>query len=695
MAFLDFIYKPIVDKLVDDIAQKTRALTIADLKSIQNNDPKISGSVNWLADYRNPVGYGNSKTPEDLNLITPQVLEEVCNEQTVSSAKEAIHNLFIKKGWGFLGGRNSSQALKKILEESGFDDWIDQRFEALWGTGGGNAITRIVNQNGKTKLILEPFYAEGNKRVQTINDYNNRKVLEYVVFNNSGQAIAKYSADQVLHSRFYRGGDFRFSSNPAIKAAKYYTAKRLIMASIQEGFKRITNSNRFAAPTDKFMEIINQDPELLGNFRNKWDNFARAFEGNGIYINDFPMNFVDMHRTPKEMGAKELLSYIDQIIGGCYLVSASITGKTEGVNYSNAEANRDNLSEINVEPAKRRLEQEVIWVLKVLVPNYNPDKNPFYFGREPTAEEIEIKQMKFDEDDKHIKQAVFLAQAGVQVKFKDGFFEDKPYQIPDKPLENLLKDKQDLMTKNEDNVDKELLNNNNDPKYPDNSKTENAERNIRAIKDYGCVMAMYENSQFAVITEQIENDDLYVDPEEPLQNGLVKNFHTTLLYGLHPEVTLEQVKEVVNKKSHEDFEETLLQDTIGIKKKAKNFKIFSNPNKPYDVLVLEMAKQEDLIRINRELKTLPYTTEYDTYVPHTTIAYLKKGLNKYDDLTIPENLDFTVKDIVYSQASQGLEYTSLLEKKQRSKISLEEFLQSDVITRSKEKINNANAKLNG
>lgn len=198
-------------------------------------------------------------------------------------------------------------------------------------------------------------------------------------------------------------------------------------------------------------------------------------------------------------------------------------------------------------------------------------------------------------------------------------------------------------------------------------------------KEFGCVMLMYEPKQFENLINKIEKNDLYIDTEDPVkQSGVPEEFHTTLLYGLEPKVTAKEVEQKLNTPLNEidtgvdysglDYSFFNLVDKTKIK--AKGIKIFSNHNKPYDVVVIEMQK-EPFRFANDVLKLLPYQNEYPEYIPHTTLAYVKKGMGeKYKSMDITK-IDFTPIDVVYSQAEQGMEYDSLYKPKIKAETDLQ------------------------
>jgi hypothetical protein len=136
--------------------------------------------------------------------------------------------------------------------------------------------------------------------------------------------------------------------------------------------------------------------------------------------------------------------------------------------------------------------------------------------------------------------------------------------------------------------------------------------------DFGCVMLYFEFPEITFLHKMIDEKDIYTE-EGNNSFGLEDEPHTTLLYGLHDGVTLEDVKNVVG--------EFKFGDLI-----AHNPSLFQNEK--YDVLKFDMKYPTKgdmfLHKCNEELKMFPHTSDFPDYHPHMTIAYLKPGKgNKY------------------------------------------------------------------
>lgn len=125
---------------------------------------------------------------------------------------------------------------------------------------------------------------------------------------------------------------------------------------------------------------------------------------------------------------------------------------------------------------------------------------------------------------------------------------------------------------------------------------------------FGCLMLKTELKNWSKFLNLIDDNDLYDD--ETNHYGKEKEVHVTVLYGLHEEVMLQDIKNILH-----DVELPISATVVGVS-------IFDN--KDYDVLKFEL-KSNELTKLNKLLKKLPFTSNFPDYKPHMTIAYLKKG----------------------------------------------------------------------
>jgi len=128
---------------------------------------------------------------------------------------------------------------------------------------------------------------------------------------------------------------------------------------------------------------------------------------------------------------------------------------------------------------------------------------------------------------------------------------------------------------------------------------------------YGCVMLYFDFPEINKIHDAINPNDIYEEDGDKTF-GLEDEPHTTLLYGLHPEVSLDEVKKILNSY-------TYYPCTI------KNASLFKNEK--YDVLKFDV-EGKNLHETNNDLKRYPFTSDYPDYHPHLTIGYIKPGFGK-------------------------------------------------------------------
>jgi len=151
--------------------------------------------------------------------------------------------------------------------------------------------------------------------------------------------------------------------------------------------------------------------------------------------------------------------------------------------------------------------------------------------------------------------------------------------------------------------------------------------------EYGCVMLYFDFPEINNIHTKIKDDDVYHNSQDG-GYGLETEPHTTLLFGLHSEVTDDDVKNILN------------QHTFG-PCVINNASLFENPE--YDVLKFDVDGY-GLHECNSDLRELPHTTNFPNYHPHLTIGYLKSGFGKkYTNLFHDKEYTLIPKYAVYSK----------------------------------------------
>lgn len=172
------------------------------------------------------------------------------------------------------------------------------------------------------------------------------------------------------------------------------------------------------------------------------------------------------------------------------------------------------------------------------------------------------------------------------------------------------------------------------------------EKDMKYIKDinlfedagkheFGCAMVYFQLPLMEALHKIIDEDDIYTgDDGSDRSYGLESEPHTTLLYGIHQDVSDE---DVLVRAVHPDPKEILLD----------NVSCFENDD--YDVLKFD-AKAEWLHECNEKLTELPHTNKFPDYHPHATIGYLKKGTGKkYVKMLEGMQIQVTPEKVVYSK----------------------------------------------
>lgn len=135
------------------------------------------------------------------------------------------------------------------------------------------------------------------------------------------------------------------------------------------------------------------------------------------------------------------------------------------------------------------------------------------------------------------------------------------------------------------------------------------EKETSGKHDYGCLMVNVEYPEITYIHSLIKTGDIYFG-DDVNRYGLEDEPHVTLLYGLLPEVKLDDIIPYLSEFNIKGVYVT-------------GISVFENEE--FDVLKLDIAMDE-LGLINRVLsENLPVVPSEHSYNPHLTLAYLHKG----------------------------------------------------------------------
>lgn len=164
----------------------------------------------------------------------------------------------------------------------------------------------------------------------------------------------------------------------------------------------------------------------------------------------------------------------------------------------------------------------------------------------------------------------------------------------------------------------------------------------KAQQEYGCTMLFFKinKEKWEEIQGIIKEEDLYVEENDSsFGRAKLSDVHCTVLFGTHLDVPNEDVYKIIEK-----FEEPDI--------KFKGISSFSSDKKSFGVIKFDI-ESEKLTEYNKELKKLPYTSDFPKYHAHCTICYCKKDkvdeyVKKLKDFKITDK-DFTIDKWVYSK----------------------------------------------
>jgi hypothetical protein len=156
--------------------------------------------------------------------------------------------------------------------------------------------------------------------------------------------------------------------------------------------------------------------------------------------------------------------------------------------------------------------------------------------------------------------------------------------------------------------------------------------------DYSTFQIVYtgkDRDEVQKFIDSVDLSDVYKDEEI---KGKETKVHTTILYG-------------IKEKTPEGLKVETLPQSITWKGLSK----FSPENEPYEVLIIKAEKTPELQSLFEYLnETYPdNANSFPDYVPHTTIAYVKKGTaDKYID-AYPDKFKQKVTDYVFEFEFNG------------------------------------------
>lgn len=160
-----------------------------------------------------------------------------------------------------------------------------------------------------------------------------------------------------------------------------------------------------------------------------------------------------------------------------------------------------------------------------------------------------------------------------------------------------------------------------------------------SMYEYGCLMIYLNIPNWGDFISSIKKEDLFESDND--RYGLETEPHCTILYGIHTDVSDEEVISMFDNLTKDGFKKS----DIDIKLEGKDCFF----NKDYDVLKINVIS-EKLNKLNSLAKSsLEFTSLHNEYKPHLTLAYLQKGRGlNYVDPTFTSTID-SIDKIVYSK----------------------------------------------
>lgn len=129
--------------------------------------------------------------------------------------------------------------------------------------------------------------------------------------------------------------------------------------------------------------------------------------------------------------------------------------------------------------------------------------------------------------------------------------------------------------------------------------------------DYGCLMLKLNFPLWNKLIEKIvDSDDVFYD--KGLEYGYEREPHCTILYGFHDNTNIDDIEKILK----------LIKNPIKIQ--LTHISSFTTPTQ-FDVIKFDV-QSELLTKLNKIFRdNFNYTSSFDDYHPHVTIAYVKKG----------------------------------------------------------------------
>lgn len=403
-------------------------------KSFSNFDliSLFSQSTNFLGG----LFTGDTATKEKTDINNNAMLVyDACNDPVIRSLIEVGKNQLFSKGWYFKGGKNLANKYSDILRALDFDQVLLDIYYSLYGAGGGSALIYYTKIDSQYKLKIEPRYCEGRVRYNVVADTNNRKIIGYRLYSVQGNCILEIPAEKAYQITFANPqNDYRWGSSPVVSCLPFYKLKRSALFAMQTTYDRGLTGNTVISPDFTAIEKMTEEQRgalstSMEKLKNLMENQSGLGGRNSVRTSVFPLKVTELGRTSTEMQGLEFVQHCNKEMAAAYITPLSNLGFTESVNYATAQQNRDNITELAIEPLKRQVRLFVEkWLLPQILQNYNSQNSPFVLCQEPTDEDLKLLELKLKTKEKHVSMLAVLNKAGAGLEVNEEFLEDLPFR---------------------------------------------------------------------------------------------------------------------------------------------------------------------------------------------------------------------------------------------------------------------------
>jgi 2'-5' RNA ligase len=550
-----------------------------------------------------------------------------------------------------LGNKRTARKYEDKLKEINYLDLSERYLYGTYGDGGGNTIVFTTRGDRGLEVKLENFLDKGIPRVKVFGNDRRRIITKYEVVDTQDSAVYTLPVEgpqktYVKQFRYSRGGDYRFSSNPSKRAAYWFRLKKYIAGSNQSAFENGLQEPTLMTPDwgaiapilehySKQVGGINkdefwQDPIKYFTKQGKVDiGILREEAGRVRTANKYirllnQYKFEKIGRSNLNMQSKEFINICDEQMGYALRSSKGIISTVDS-KYSNAEIEIDNWKGLVADPILSEFENLAMEaLLPIFFPDYNPDIYPVRFGRDPDQEEIQIWETKVNRN----KTTGEILEISSRVEGWDYNPATNEWEKTDGE-----KVKKDSMNKGTDETKDDIVDEADEEVTGERKKKDDIK-----VDDFGFVMlSLSSASAIEEAQETIKKEDLFESDEE-WSDGISNYLHLTIGAMLTKKAKISDIKKIVNEFHNRDDNNREFS--------IESIDYFSPEDKDYDVVVAKVSKDGLLSDVNAKLMELDNKNQFDSYLPHVSIAYVKRGKGK--DYKQKLRASFLYGDIVYS-----------------------------------------------